>query len=98
MNRDPEYYACRPWRKTPFEVDGLYLVVKDWRSISDRFVTGETLTFKQDRWDPHCGTSCYSFLDSSGRARQWEIYDEDDLALWKIIFRNHPSSERPPSS
>jgi hypothetical protein len=86
--------AIGPWRSSPFVVGQRYRVRRDFKSLRDTFRAGEVLTYERDTWSRYDGCTGYVFAQpSTSMPRCWDIYDDEDLALWLELFEALPNAE-----
>jgi hypothetical protein len=89
------------WRKSPFKSGQNYVVLKDFNSTSGAFRFGETLKFSHEEWLIDQSLTSYFFADESDVLRCWEVYDEEDLSRWAMVFapvpNPSPSAAHPPA-
>jgi hypothetical protein len=55
------------------------------------FTAGEVLKFQRQEWLFDQSLTSFLFSDADGAIRRWEVYDEDDLGKWSLVFA--PSQE-----
>ena len=70
----------------PFAVGQRYRVLKDFKSLRDAFLAGEVLIYESTAWSRYDGITGYFFQDLNGRGRMWDIYDDEDIRIWKELF------------
>ena len=70
----------------PFAVGQRYRVLKDFKSLRDAFLAGEVLIYESTAWSRYDGITGYFFKDLGGRGRMWDIYDDEDIGIWKELF------------
>lgn len=65
-----------------------------FQALRDRFVEGEMLVFDSSAWSRYDGITGYFFRspDMSG-LRLWDIYDHEDVGIWKEYFEEMPAAE-----
>ena len=70
----------------PFAVGQRYRVLKDFKALRDAFLAGEVLIYESTAWSRYDGITGYFFKDLDGRGRMWDIYDDEDIGIWKELF------------
>lgn len=75
----------------PFFVGREYRVRHSFQALRDRFVEGEILIFDSSGWSRYDGITGYFFRspDQPG-LRLWDIYDDEDVGVWKEHFEEMP--------
>jgi hypothetical protein len=84
----------RPWRPSPFAVGQRYRVRRDFQSLRDSFRAGEVLTYERDTWSRYDECTGYVFTQSgTSILRLWDVYDTEDVAVWRDLFEALPDVE-----
>jgi hypothetical protein len=74
------------WRPCPFVVGKRYRCLKSFEAFRDTFSEGDLLTFVNTAYSRYDGMTGYFFSDSGGRARSWDVHDDDDLGVHQQLF------------
>ena len=70
----------------PFAVGQHYRVLKDFKALRDTFLAGEVVIYESTAWSRYDGITGYFFQDLESRGRMWDIYDDEDVGIWKEFF------------
>lgn len=81
----------QPWRESPFEHGQRYRVLMDFDSLRDHFRAGEVLVYDHDTYSRYDNCTAYIFTrPGSTLVRCWDLYDDDDLSMWEMLFQPLP--------
>lgn len=81
----------------PFRVGAIYRAKKDFTALRDRFTAGQLLTFKREGHSWYDGIRGFFFSQpGTDEIRVWDIYDSDDIAIWRELFEEMPAVDQPP--
>ena len=76
-----------PWRECPFIPGRHYRVRKDFKALRDSFTAGEILIYDSHAWSRYDGITGYFFTQQgTGTPRVWDIYDDEDIVVWRELF------------